>query len=75
MKPMGAHLTGKRAEVWLRSAEVCARLRISGCELMHLREGGELRFRKQGNAFLYSEEDVAERDSPSRHCPGAKGRR
>jgi len=33
-------------------------LGIGTCELMHLRVGGELRFRRQGNAFLYSSDDV-----------------
>jgi hypothetical protein len=28
-------------------------LKVSGCELMHLRENGRLEFKKSGNAFLY----------------------
>jgi hypothetical protein len=28
-------------------------LKVSGCELMHLREKGRLEFKKSGNAFLY----------------------
>ena len=31
---------------------------LSPCHLMHLRDGGQLRFRKKGNAFLYAAEDV-----------------
>ena len=43
---------------WLASHEARQRLRISSCELMHLREAGHFRFKKQGNAFLYSSLDV-----------------
>lgn len=43
---------------WLSSGETRKQLRISSCELMHLREAGHLRFKKQGNAFLYAERDV-----------------
>lgn len=49
---------------WFSSNQAREKLRISGCELMHLREGGKLRFKKQGNAFLYSSQDV-ERQSQS----------
>jgi hypothetical protein len=38
---------------WLTSKEVEKQLRISSCELMHLREAGKLPFRKKGNAFFY----------------------
>ena len=56
-------------------------LRIGTCELMHLRVAGQVRFRKQGNAFLYSLEDVerlrgtltASRNSSARD-PEAKGK-
>lgn len=43
---------------WLSSADARKHLRVSSCELMHLREAGQLRFKKQGNAFLYSFQDV-----------------
>jgi hypothetical protein len=33
-------------------------LRVGSCELMHLRVAGQLRYRKEGNAFLYSSDDV-----------------
>jgi hypothetical protein len=42
-----SHLT------WLTSKETQKLLNISGCELMHLRVSGKLKFKKQGNAFLY----------------------
>jgi hypothetical protein len=38
---------------WLTSKQTQRLLKISGCELMHLRENGKLTFRKQGNAFFY----------------------
>lgn len=38
---------------WLTSAEVRRRLKISTCELAHLRNNGQLKFKKQGNAYLY----------------------
>jgi len=44
--------------VFLRSNEVQKTLKIQACEIMHLREGGKLRFEKKGNAFLYLKEDV-----------------
>ncbi len=40
-------------ETWLSSAEIKKQLKISGCELMHMRISGELTFKKQGNAYLY----------------------
>jgi hypothetical protein len=42
-----SHLT------WQTSKETQKHLKVSGCELMHLRERGKLTFKKQGNAFLY----------------------
>lgn len=38
---------------WLTSGEMRKRLRVSSCQLAHLREEGRLLFRKDGNAFLY----------------------
>lgn len=38
---------------WLTSKETQKLLKISGCELMHLRECGKLKFKKQGNAYYY----------------------
>ena len=45
-------------ERWLVSAEARRMLRISTCELAHLREDGVIRSEKRGNAFLYSAMDV-----------------
>ncbi|WP_057831079.1 DNA-binding protein [Colwellia sp. TT2012] len=38
---------------WLTSKEAQKLLKISGCELMHLRVSGKLTFKKQGNAYYY----------------------
>lgn len=40
-------------ENWLTSKETQKALKISGCELMHRRESGELKFKKVGNAYFY----------------------
>ncbi|RED44708.1 helix-turn-helix domain-containing protein [Seonamhaeicola aphaedonensis] len=33
-------------------------LKISSCDLMHLRVKGALSFTKKGNAFLYKKDDI-----------------
>jgi len=38
---------------WLSSKETQKSLKVSGCELMHLRVSGKLKFKKQGNAYYY----------------------
>ena len=38
---------------WLTSKETQKLLKISGCELMHLRASGKLKFKKLGNAYYY----------------------
>lgn len=38
---------------WHTSSEIRKLLKISGCHLMHMRERGELKFRKIGNAYFY----------------------
>lgn len=43
---------------WLKSKEVEKELKISSCDLMHLRLAGKLNFTKNGNSFLYSNNDV-----------------
>lgn len=43
---------------WLTSNEVLKTLKIKSCDLMHLRVGGKLEFKKNGNAFLYSKTSV-----------------
>ena len=57
---------------WLSSGEARRRLRGSTCHLMHLRNGGRLRFRKQGNVFLYAAEDV-QRVRREQEAPAASG--
>ncbi len=42
---------------WLRSDEARKVLRVSTCDLSHLRQGGKIAFRKAGNACLYSARD------------------
>ena len=44
---------------WLTSVEVRRALKISTCDLAHLREQGGLRATKRGNAYLYAAADVA----------------
>ncbi|MEQ8924708.1 MAG: hypothetical protein RLO81_02780 [Fulvivirga sp.] len=43
---------------WLKSKEVEKELKISSCDLMHLREAGKLQFKKKGNTFLYDKSEV-----------------
>jgi hypothetical protein len=43
---------------WLTSAEVRKSLRISTCDLAHLREEGRIRAEKRGNAYYYLATDV-----------------
>ncbi|MCF6251230.1 MAG: helix-turn-helix domain-containing protein [Methylococcaceae bacterium] len=43
-----------KEEKWLSSKEVKKILKVSDCELSHLRNDGKLVFMKKGNAFLYS---------------------
>mgnify|MGYP003664495588 CR=1 FL=1 len=38
---------------YLTSKEIRKELKISACELMHMRESGKLKFVKKGNAYLY----------------------
>jgi hypothetical protein len=38
---------------WLTSKQAQKLLKVSGCELMHLRVSGKLKFKKQGNSYYY----------------------
>jgi len=38
---------------WLTSKEAKEALKVSDCQLMHMRVTGKLVFRKDGNRFLY----------------------
>ncbi len=60
-----------KATDWLTSEEARKQLRISSCELMHLREAGQLRFKKQGNAFLYASFDVERQRQATSGKPSA----
>lgn len=44
--------------MWLNSKQTQKHLKISGCQLMHKREHGELKFEKRGNAFFYYFENI-----------------
>jgi hypothetical protein len=48
----------RKTECWLTSKQVEKQLHIDSCELMHLREQGNFRFCKKGNAFMYAKTDV-----------------
>lgn len=43
---------------WFKSKEVEKALKISSCDLMHLRTAGKLKFKKEGNSFFYEPESV-----------------
>jgi len=43
---------------FLSSREAMAHLRISSCDLMHLRLQGKLNFKKKGNAYWYEAKEV-----------------
>jgi hypothetical protein len=53
----------RRGAYWLSSKEMQKHLKVSGCELMHQREGGKLTFRKKGNAYLYLVPEVNSEDT------------
>ena len=42
----------------LSSKEARKELKVTDCDLMHLRVAGKLRFDKKGNAFLYEKKEV-----------------
>lgn len=44
--------------LWLSSKEAQKALKVDSCELMHFRLEGKLRFRKNGNAYLYDYQDL-----------------
>lgn len=46
-------LTAAAEDQWLRSDEIRRRLKLTTCELAHLRDAGGLPFKKLGNAYLY----------------------
>jgi hypothetical protein len=40
-------------ENYLSSKEMMEELKVSSCDLMHLRTEGKLKFIKKGNSYLY----------------------
>ncbi len=46
-------LTSVASEAWVRSDEARKQLKLSTCDLAHMREAGEIEFKKEGNSFLY----------------------
>ncbi len=44
--------------IWLSSKETMKYLKLSGCELMHRRERGLLKFEKRGRAYFYYFEKI-----------------
>ena len=45
-------------EKYMSTKQVKCALKVSGCDVMHLREAGKVKFIKKGNAFLYLRSDV-----------------
>jgi hypothetical protein len=50
---------------WLTSHEARKQLKVSTCKLAHMREGGEVKFLKQGNAYLYDPKSITKVKKPS----------
>ena len=46
---------GNNNSEYLSSKEAMKVLKVSSCDLMHLRESGKLKFIKKGNAYFYKE--------------------
>jgi hypothetical protein len=42
---------------YLSSKETIKALKVSSCDLMHMREAGKLKFIKKGNAYFYEKSD------------------
>lgn len=42
-----------KSDKYLSSKEMMKELKVSSCELMHLRTHGKLQYIKKGNAYLY----------------------
>ena len=61
--------------IWLSSKDTQKRLHISGCELSHRREAGELVFEKRGNSYFYrfptvsSQSQISSKDDTSTTIP------
>jgi hypothetical protein len=47
-------------DILLSSEEARKLLKVSSCDLMHLRTAGKLAYTKKGNAFLYHQSAIVE---------------
>jgi hypothetical protein len=45
-------------EDYMPTKEVKSKLKVQACDVMHLREAGQMQFTKKGNAFWYLRSDV-----------------
>lgn len=45
--------SNNQQNAWLTSAEIRKNLKVSSCELMHLRVTGKLYFKKLGNSYYH----------------------
>jgi hypothetical protein len=45
-------------ESWLKSKDVKKELKITDCDLTHIRIAGILGFMKKGNTFMYNSKDI-----------------
>lgn len=46
------------SKIWFSSKEVTSKLKIKGCDLMHYRVAGKLKFIKKGNTFFYDKKSI-----------------
>lgn len=47
-----------KKEEWLKSKDAMKALKVSSCDLAHLRMEGKLSYKKEGNTFLYSKKEI-----------------
>ena len=38
---------------WLNSKDTMRQLKVSSCHLMHMRQAGNIKYKKQGNSYWY----------------------
>jgi hypothetical protein len=50
--------TKSEQDDWLDSTAARKELKVSACDLSHIREAGKLQYRKVGNAFRYSKAEI-----------------
>ena len=56
--PLSRRKESMQLSDWLTGVEVRKALKISTCDLAHLREDGAMRADKRGNAYYYAARDV-----------------